>query len=157
MNDGIGEPTVPAGKAAVPQSVAVTAPSGVSPLPEWRGSGLVLLVDDERPIRVAVARMLERLGFAAHAVEDGVAAVRAFEARSQEIRCVLLDLTMPRMNGADALREMRRIRPDVPVVMISACSEHDVATHLQGQPLEGFLQKPFALELLRETLRQVLG
>ena len=79
--------------------------------------GAVLLVDDERVARTVATRMLERLGFEVDATADGEEALEVFSRAPARYVGVLLDLTMPRMDGDACLREIRRIRPDVPVVL----------------------------------------
>jgi CheY-like chemotaxis protein len=69
---------------------------------------------------------------------------------------VLLDLTMPRMDGEETFREMRRIKKDVRVIMASGYNEQEVSQRFVGKGLAGFIQKPFQLKELREALAKVL-
>ncbi|MFH1574644.1 MAG: response regulator [Acidobacteriota bacterium] len=123
----------------------------------WRGSGTVLLVDDEAAIRPIGKRMLERIGFSVLTAPDGREAMNLFAGHSDEIVCVLLDLTMPKMDGEETFLEMRRVNPDVPIVLCSGYDEQDVSRRFTGKGLAGFIQKPFDMASLREKLAGVLA
>ena len=88
--------------------------------------------------------------------EDGVEAVRSFKIRAGSIDGVLLDLTMPRMNGEEALRQLRALQPDVRVILMSGYNEQEVIRRLAGRGLAGFIQKPFLPATLLSKLREVL-
>lgn len=124
---------------------------------DWRGTGIILLVDDEESIRAMGNRMLERLGFQVLAAADGRAALEIYRARREEIALVLLDLTMPHMDGAETFRELRRIDPSVRVVMSSGYTESEIAPRFASDRLSGFLQKPYALYALAQCLRGALS
>jgi two-component system cell cycle sensor histidine kinase/response regulator CckA len=123
----------------------------------WQGSGLVLLVDDEVAIRELGRRMLERVGMQVLLAADGRKALEIFRARSREIACVVLDLTMPRLGGEEVLQDMRRIREDVKVILCSGYNEQDITQRFLGQGLAGFLQKPYLPVQLYAKLQEVLG
>lgn len=123
----------------------------------WRGSGTVLLVDDEETIRALGKRMLERFGFSVLMACDGREALHVFEEHRDHIACVLLDLTMPHMDGEEAFRELRRIRPDIRIILSSGYNEQEVSQRFLGKGLAGFIQKPYQLASLEQILKQVLG
>ena len=141
-------PAVPDSADAGPPRVSAT---------QWRGQGIVLVVEDEEGVREVVRRMLERLGFQVITAEDGIAALERLEAHQGAIAAVLLDLSMPRMTGQEALHEIRRLRPDVPMVLMSGYTEQEVASKLLDSVggATGFLQKPFLPEDLTSVLREV--
>lgn len=122
---------------------------------DWRGHGTVLVVEDEAGVREVVGRMLERLGFQILTAEDGVAALERLDAYDDPVAAVLLDLSMPRMGGFEALRHIRGRLPEVPVVLMSGYTEQEVASKLlDGTSGEvSFLQKPFLPEDLQRVLR----
>jgi PAS domain S-box-containing protein len=127
-----------------------------SPLADgWRGSGRILLADDEETVRTVVARVLETLGFTITVAADGREAVKIFEADPDAFTLVVMDLTMPHLDGAEAFARMRLLRPDVRVVLMSGFSEHDATITFAGKGLAGFLQKPFELAHLRDKIRSV--
>jgi len=119
----------------------------------WMGEGTILLVDDEESLRALGARMFERLGYSVLTAADGREALDIYRERGTEIDFVFLDLTMPHMDGAEAFGELRRLNPDVRVMIASGYSEEDVAARFAGKGLAGVLQKPFTLERLEEILR----
>ena len=121
-----------------------------SPLADWRGKGTILLVDDEESLIGLGARMLEHLGFTVLTAADGLQAVERYRERGKEIDLVLMDLTMPHMDGAEAFGELRRLNPDVRVILASGYSYEDVASRFAGKGLDGVLQKPYTLAKMRE-------
>ncbi len=121
------------------------------------GSGTVLLVDDEETLRALGSDMLRTLGYDVLAAVDGREAVELFRERHAEIACVLLDLTMPRMGGEQCFRELRRIRPDVRIVMTSGYNEQEVTEKFVGKGLAGFIQKPFNVKELGQALSEAIG
>jgi len=126
-------------------------------VPEWQGHGLALFVEDDELVQSVGRRMLERLGFEVLTASDGVEGVEVFRERAAEVRLVLLDLTMPRMSGEDAFRELRRIRSDVKVILTSGYNEQDTTRRFVGKGLAGFIQKPFELSTLSNRIRAALG
>jgi len=137
-----------------PATVAIPAPE---PATTWKGRGTILLVDDERPLRRVGARMLAQLGFDVLTAADGREAVELFEQRHDEIACVILDLTMPRMDGKEAHRQMQRLYPDIPVILSSGYDEQEVSKSFAGKEVTGFLQKPYELATLAGKLQAVLA
>jgi PAS domain S-box-containing protein len=119
---------------------------------DWRGSGTILLADDEETVRAVGKQMLERLGFSVLTAPEGREALKVFREHADEIVCVLLDLTMPHMDGEEAFLEMRRLRPGAAVILCSGYDEQDATRRFAGKGLAGFLQKPFDLAALREKL-----
>jgi CheY-like chemotaxis protein len=117
---------------------------------------LVLLVDDEELVRVASQAMLERLGYRVLTAVDGREALELFRARADDVACVLLDLLMPNMDGERTLHELRRLRPDVRVIVASGYSREKAAARLGDGTPTAFLKKPFDEGELEEKLRSVL-
>ena len=122
-----------------------------------QAGGTVLVADDEVAVRVLATRMLEKLGFTVLAAADGHQALDLYRAHQREIVCVLLDLTMPHLDGEEAFREMRRLDRDVRVIMISGYNEQDVTQRFVGKGLAGFIQKPFQLAALEAKLHEILA
>jgi len=115
---------------------------------EQRGEGLILLVDDEETVREVAAMMLEQAGYRVIHAVDGVDGVEKLKLHVDEIYCVLLDMTMPRMGGAEAFSEMRRIKPDVRVILTSGYNEQSATQRFAGKGLAGFVQKPYRPDVL---------
>ena len=123
---------------------------------DWKGAGTVLLVDDEESVRNLGNRMLERLGFKVLIAVDGQQALETFRELHNEIVLVILDLTMPYMDGEETFRELRRIDQKVRVIMSSGYTESEITPRFAGKRLSGFLQKPYTLDTLTQRLRDVL-
>lgn len=124
---------------------------------KWRGAGTILLVDDDASVRKVGRRMLESLGFSVLLANDGREALEIFRARRGEVACVILDLTMPVMDGGEAFQELHGIDPNVVVLLSSGYNEQETMEQFEGTGLAGFIQKPYHVPLLEEKLRQVLG
>jgi len=121
---------------------------------DWRGQGKVLLVDDEENVRGIGAEMLKELGFSVITADDGRQAVEQFK-KEPDIAFVILDLTMPHMDGEQCFRELRQIKSDVKVVMSSGFSGHEVAQKFMGKGIAGFIQKPYKFSVLKETIQKI--
>ena len=117
---------------------------------------MVLLVDDEELVRGMVEIMLTRLGYTVLAANDGVEAVEMFAQHQAEIRCVLSDLTMPRMNGWQTLDALRRLSPGIPVILSSGYDEAQVITGDHPERPQVFLHKPYQMAALQEALVQAM-
>jgi hemerythrin-like metal-binding protein/PAS domain S-box-containing protein len=126
-------------------------------LGSWRGSGTVLVVDDEEPLRLAAVQAFRRIGFETVEARDGVEAVRAFEAHRERVRLVLLDLTMPRMDGEEAYRVLRGHGLLAPVILTSGFAEVDVRQQFLSRGIAEFLQKPYRLASLVQAARKALA
>jgi PAS domain S-box-containing protein len=100
---------------------------------------------------------IRSLGFAVLTAADGYEALEVYRAHMDETPLVLLDLTMPRMDGEETFRELRALDPSVRVVMSSGYSEQDITSRFAGKGLVGFVQKPYTLAELAERLRAALG
>jgi PAS domain S-box-containing protein len=135
---------------------AAPADTAVIPTGNLRFRGRVLLVDDEVEVRASTEGMLEMLGFEVATAADGQEGLERFESPGSNFDLVLLDLTMPRMDGREAFRQLRRIRPNLPVILSSGYSEHESLQETLSQGFAGFLQKPFLLADLRRLIQQVL-
>ncbi|MEM7202180.1 MAG: ATP-binding protein [Planctomycetota bacterium] len=122
----------------------------------WQGSGTVLIVDDDRVVRDLGTRVLQRAGFLVQEAVDGQSAVDAMRELGDQVVCVVLDLTMPRMGGERAFAELRRIRP-VPVVLSSGYHEQAVVRDLLDQGATRFLKKPYEPAALLDCVRVVLA
>ena len=120
-------------------------------------SGVILLVDDEPTVRAILRQGLEQAGFKVLEAADGVDGVAAFVRHRSAISLVLLDLTMPRMGGDLVFREIRKLAPALPVVLMSGYSEQEATSALASQGLAGFLPKPCSIRDALEVVRRALG
>lgn len=135
---------------------AVERPRSGEPSNAWRGSGTILVIDDEPAVRRVTRLVLERIGFDVLDAADGLDGVEVFQKERGRIRLTLLDLTMPRMDGEETFRQLRKLDPDVRVVLMSGYNAQNVTTQFIGKGLAGFVQKPFRAEELEAQVRAVL-
>jgi PAS domain S-box-containing protein len=120
---------------------------------DYTGSGAVLVVDDEELVRRAAAAALEHCGYTVITAGDGRVAAELFRKFSSRIVLVVLDLSMPVMNGEECLRIINDIRPDVPVILSSGFSEADTVRRFGASRFAGFLQKPYTAAHLAEMAK----
>jgi PAS domain S-box-containing protein len=122
--------------------------SGPHPLPS-----LVLVADDEEPVRRIAARMGQRLGIDIITASDGESALELCRLHAGSLTCALVDLTMPGMGGLECLRAMRTVQPDLPTVLMSGFPEEPRLGHAGDPGFSAFLQKPFSIEQFADALR----
>lgn len=124
--------------------------------PAWQAQGLVLVVDDEASLRSVTRRRCERMGLTVLEAGDGEAGLELIRENRDQLRCVILDMTMPGLGGEDVLRCLGEEEIDVPVLLSSGHPEEDLEEVFQRFPsLVGYLQKPFDQSSLRRHLRAV--
>jgi two-component system, chemotaxis family, CheB/CheR fusion protein len=142
-----------------PVSDGVSRPDQVSSKPmDWHDTGVVLVADDEAPIRIATRRLLLRMGYEVDLAGSGEEAVELLRQDPNRYALVVLDLTMPGMTGAQALVEIRRIQPTIRVILMSGFSEDDASAVLIGSTSPNwFLAKPFDLDALTAMVKQVMA
>jgi PAS domain S-box-containing protein len=119
--------------------------------------GLVLVVDDEPTLRNVAAAMLIELGCEVVMATDGAEALEVFREHRDRMQCVLLDLTMPRMNGWETLTALRALRPELPVILASGYDEVQVMAGDHPVRPQAFLHKPYGMAGLNAALAQALG
>ncbi len=120
-------------------------------------AGLVLVVDDEAAIRSMAAKALARRSIATLQARDGREALRVFEQNRDRLRLILMDLTMPNLDGEETLRELRRRGATVPVILSSGFNEADILGRFEGLGLAGFIKKPFGLAELVGLVSKTLS
>ena len=123
----------------------------------WKASGMALVVDDEETVREVAALMLGDFGLQVITACDGLEGVERFREHQHEISVVLMDMTMPKMDGQSCFRALREINPDVRVILSSGYNEQEATSRFAGKGLAGFVQKPYSANQLAETLQSVLG
>ena len=119
---------------------------------------MVLLVEDQEALRVAVSLSLEKFGFAVISARDGTAAINLFRERMNDINVVLLDLTLPGVSGADVYRELLRMKPEVKVVLTSAYDLEQISPDFpfDGEALFHFIRKPYRISDLVGSLQRAV-
>ena len=119
--------------------------------------GTVLLIEDEEQVRQMAKMMLTRLGYTVLEAKDGIEALEIFRQHQDNICCILSDLTMPRMDGWDTLTALRKLSPDIPVILSSGHDESHVMAGEHSERPNAFLGKPYQLKGLRDTISRVLA
>ncbi|EKD34133.1 MAG: Sensor protein [uncultured bacterium] len=134
----------------------VGRPDEAADTPDIDWTGTVLLVDDDSIVVMITSAMLSMLGFKVLSAMDGIEAVQVFRQHRDEIRFVLSDFAMPRMNGQEVLTALRQIDPSMPVILASGYSEEQVMDGSQHECPQAFLAKPYGLQELKEAIRNSL-
>jgi len=119
-------------------------------------SATVLVVDDEPSVREATVAMLEDDGCTTFAAEDGEAGVACYRQHVDEIDLVMLDLTMPKMGGKEALDQLHQLNPTLPVLIVSGFTDDDIKARFMEGQVRGFLFKPYSQQQLRDAVVNAL-
>ncbi len=139
--------------AATMATPAIVGPRGAGGA--WQGT--LLLVDDDGFLLESTGAMVELMGFTLLTARDGVEALDVFQQHKDDIRCVITDLTMPRMDGWETLTALRQLHPTLPVILASGYDKGQVMAGARTERPQAFLSKPFGLRQLREAVEQALG
>ncbi|MDO8444936.1 MAG: response regulator [Deltaproteobacteria bacterium] len=123
---------------------------------DLKRSGTILLIDDEEEIASVTKMMLEFNGFSVLTAMDGQKGVELFSKHVDKINLVLMDLTMPNMNGEEAFREMKQIRNDVRVILVSGHNEEEIKNRFYGEGFAGFFYKPYGMPDLMDKIQEAL-
>ena len=121
-----------------------------------KGKETVLLVDDEDMIIDVAQRMLDKLGYKVFTARDGKGAVEIFRKHKEEIDVIVLDMIMPKMSGGEAFDQIKKIAPEIRVLLSSGYSINGQASEILNRGCNGFIQKPFNLQNLSKSLRTIL-
>lgn len=121
-----------------------------------KGTGSVLVIDDEEVVRNVTKRMLARIGYSPLLAEDGAAGVDLYKQNQSDVVCVLLDMTMPKMSGEETLRRLRDVNPEARVLLMSGYSEQEASIRFNGKRVNAFMQKPYTPQDLQEKIQEVL-
>ena len=130
--------------------------AAASPVGRPEGCEGVLIVDDDPAVLECSSKMIERLGYKVHEAWEGAMAVDVYARAQHEIAVVLLDLSMPGVDGEECLARLRIVDPDVLVLL---CSGHDVLTdqeRFRALGASGVIQKPYGIRVLAEALRTTI-
>jgi PAS domain S-box-containing protein len=139
-----------------PAMVPAGGPVAAPPTKQRVGEGkVVVIVDDEMLVRMTLRRVLSREGFMVVEAADGQEGVECVD-REARVDVVLLDLSMPRLDGAAAFREIRKRHPTLPVVLMSGFNEDEAIRQFLGKGLAGFIQKPFTPAAILACIKEAL-
>lgn len=135
----------------------VPAATAILPGSPARKSATVLLVDHEREMLDMGVIMIKQAGHTVITATDSRGALNTFDARSGDIDCILLNLSFHHLDGGRTLRELRRRRPDIPVILASGHPEHELEERFADEKISAFLRKPYDVRSLSEKIRFVLS
>jgi two-component system, cell cycle sensor histidine kinase and response regulator CckA len=121
-----------------------------------KGSGVILLVDDEDMVLDVTSQMMEALGYRVMTAMSGRQALEIYQAKRAEIDMIVLDMVMPEMGGGETFNALRERNPDVRVLLASGYSLDGKAQEIMNRGCNGFIQKPFTLRQLSQKLRETL-
>lgn len=127
------------------------------PLPLRHGTGTILVVDDEPMLRDLAAAMLGQLGYQVITAIDGLEGLKVYQQRHEEIDLMIIDMTMPRMNGVECLKAVKEVDSNVCVIMATGYSTIDLAKQTADSNVYGLLQKPFRMNELSEAVGNALA
>ncbi|MDP8208983.1 MAG: PAS domain S-box protein [Candidatus Electryonea clarkiae] len=119
------------------------------------GTGTILIVEDEKVIRTLVEKICERFGYKVLTASDGIEGVDLYRAHSDEISTVLLDLTMPRMDGKEAFEKIKEIKPDAVIILTSGYNEEEARERFAGKGIAGFIKKPYKPSELIQQIQDI--
>ena len=123
----------------------------------WQAKGRVLVVDDEASVRGAASMILRKLGFEVEMAVDGLEALKIYKAEPDRFTMVLLDLTMPNLDGKQTFAELRKVRPAVRVVLMSGFNQDEAFLQGADGASVGFIQKPFEFGSLAQAVRAAVA
>jgi CheY-like chemotaxis protein len=121
------------------------------------GTGMILLVDDEDVILEVGQDLLEAMGYQVFIAKDGKEAIEIYEKNRDDIGMVVLDMVMPNMGGGEAYDGMKKINPDIKVLLSSGYSIDGEATEILERGCDAFIQKPFKMRELSQAITKILG
>ena len=143
---------LPAASNAASASEAPVAAVGAN----WRGKGHILVVDDEHVIRDVASRLLQLAGFTTSLAVNGAEAIELLSANPAAYSMILLDMTMPVMDGVEAFSQLRQLNPSVPIVIMSGFTKHGIDAPFADNAPTAFIDKPLNGPVLIDTLRKIL-
>jgi signal transduction histidine kinase/ActR/RegA family two-component response regulator len=139
-----------------------SGPAEVEPAPQaspllWQGSGTILLVEDEELIRIIAGAMIRKLGFSVIEASNGREALELYQLNAADITLVITDMGMPVMDGYALFRELKKLKPELPIIISSGFGAVDVTSRIDRDDIAGLIGKPYNFDNMREVLKSVVG
>lgn len=132
-------------------------PNNSSALPSEDAKPVILIVDDEELMREVTAIMIEENGYDVLLAKDGEDGLKTLESNNEKVSLVLIDFSMPKMDGYEAFVEMRKLNPAVPVIMMSGLRAIPEINNLVQQKELAFISKPFHESALIKVIEETLN
>jgi signal transduction histidine kinase/CheY-like chemotaxis protein len=127
-----------------------------APSEPWRGSGTILLAEDEEQIRMVAKELLQIIGFTVIEASNGKEALELYQKHVPDISLVITDMGMPNMNGYELFHELKKLNTNLPIVISSGFGDVAVSSHIAPEDIAGIISKPYTFDLLREVLKGVV-
>lgn len=124
---------------------------------EWKGSGRVLVVEDDAAVRMLVTRALPKLGFTASGAGNGAEALALIRALPDEYVLILSDLSLPGMDASAMMQGIRALRPEIALILMTGYPRERIREKMGDIHVNGFVPKPFTLDTLAAEIRSVLA
>jgi DNA-binding NtrC family response regulator len=121
----------------------------------WKGSGTILLVEDEEQVLFIAKAILKAMGFTVIGAVNGKEALELYLNNAAEITFVITDMGMPVMGGYELFRELKKINPELPIIISSGFGDSDVTARIPREEIAGLINKPYGPDQLREVLKGV--
>jgi len=121
-----------------------------------KGSGTILVIDDEENIQCMVKEMLESLGYAVVVRQDGISGIEYYKDHHNEIDVIIIDMIMPRMGGGDCVKFLKKLNPNARILISSGYSLATDTQQIISKGIAGYIQKPFEINELSQALHEAL-
>jgi PAS domain S-box-containing protein len=138
-----------------PEAAEMTFSSDTHDL--YLGSGWILIIDDEPVIRITATKMLELLGYSVLTAENGENGIKVFKEHQKEIRAVILDMAMPIMTGDEAYKRLKKIDPQVKVLVATGFTNDKRVRKTMEAGASGFMKKPYSINILSRKLHEIIN
>lgn len=127
-----------------------------APSEPWQGSGTILFVEDEEEITSVAVEMIKLLGFTVIEASNGREALELYLKHVTDITLVVTDMGMPIMNGYELFRGLKKLNPNLPIVISSGFGEVAISSHIAPEDIAGIISKPYTFDLLRDVLKKAV-
>lgn len=146
-------------KIYLPLQIKHTAESGYLPQKNsasWKTTGTVLLVEDEEQVLMIANSMLKALGFTVIEALNGKDALDLYQNKSSVITLVLTDIGMPIMDGYELISELKKLNPELPIIISSGFGDVDISSKVSSKDVAGLISKPYSFNQMREVINSVI-
>jgi PAS domain S-box-containing protein len=130
--------------------------SPVTPTAPWQGSGTILLVEDDDQVRLIANMLLQKFGFTVLEAINGKEALELYQNNTADISLVVTDMGMPVMDGYELFRELKQLKPELPIIVTSGFGDAEISSRIVADDIAGIISKPYNPDQLREVLKNVL-
>jgi PAS domain S-box-containing protein len=124
---------------------------------KWQGSGTILLVEDEDKVRLIAKALLSNFGFTVLEAVNGKEALELYQANATDITLVMTDMGMPIMDGYELFYELKKLNPQLPIIVSSGYGDAEVSSRISIDDIAGLVSKPYSSDQLRDALKRALG